>query len=462
MDVLTDTVTSYIRFCEDLTIQTKTLKIFPNSKPWVTSELKQKIKEKHRFRLSNNKEEMKRVQKELNVLIHKCKVDYKSKIEKRFESNNIRAAWDGLKTITGYFKKSVEFPSDNLAKLANELNKFYCRFDVSNRDAIPSIPCDSVMDVPCEITKEEIALRKINVRKACGPDGLSPRLLNVCSLELCDIFHILFNESVFSGEIPYLWKTAIIIPVPKISKPIELNDYRPVALTAVVMKCLERIVLGRLMQVVSPKMDGLQFAYRKSRSVEDATLTMLNKIYQHLDKQGSCVRALFVDFSSAFNTILPQVIIQKPINLNVPPYLCSWISDFLTGRKQRVCISQQGRTEVSNTLEVNTGAPQGCVLSPALFTVYTNDCMAGSENCTIIKYADDTVLLGLILNDDEEAYRDEIVIMTEWCRKHNLLLNVKKTKEIVFDFRKRQNVINQICIGNDGVEIVNKYNTWEL
>ena len=223
----------------------------------------------------------------------------------------------------------MEIPSDSLAKLANELNKFYCRLDVSNRDAIPSIPCGSVMDVPCEITKEEVArdLRKINVRKACGPDGLSPRLLNVCSLELCDIFHILFNESVFSGEIPYLWKTAIIIPVPKISKPAELNDYRPVAPTAVVMKCLERIVLGRLMQVVSPKMDGLQFAYRKNRSVADATLTMLNKIYQHLDKQGSYVRALFVDFSSAFNTILPQVIIQKFIDLNVPSYLCSWISD---------------------------------------------------------------------------------------------------------------------------------------
>ena len=145
------------------------------------------------------------------------------------------------------------------------------------------------MDVPCEITKEEVAraLRKINVRKACGPDGLSPRLLNVCSLVLCDIFHILFNESVFCGDIPYLWKTAIIIPVPKISKPVELNDYRPVA---------------------------RNFAYRKNRSVEDATLTMLNKIHQHLDKQGSYVRALFVDFSSAFNTILPQVIIQKLIN----------------------------------------------------------------------------------------------------------------------------------------------------
>ena len=67
------------------------------------------------------------------------------------------------------------------------------------------------------------------------------------------------------------------------------------------------------------------------------------------------------------------------------------------------------------------------------------------------------LLLGMILNDDEEAYADEIVIMTEWCRKHNLLLNVKKTKETVFDFRKRQNVINQIRIGNDGVVIVNKY-----
>ena len=97
------------------------------------------------------------------------------------------------------------------------------------------------------------------------------------------------------------------------------------------------------------------------------------------------------------------------------------------------------------------------MLSPALFTIYTNDCSSESDNCVIVKYADDTVILGLISDENEVSYRQEIENMTEWCRAHNLLLNVKKTKEVIFDFRKRSTVLNQVCIENAGVEIVNNY-----
>ena len=116
---------------------------------------------------------------------------------------------------------------------------------------------------------------------------------------------------------PNLWKTSTIIHVPKKANASELNDYRPVALTPVVMKSFERIVLNKLLSVVGPSLDKYQFAYKKHRGVEDATITVLNAIHEHLDKQGTYVHALMVDFSSAFNTIIPSILVAK-LDTHVP------------------------------------------------------------------------------------------------------------------------------------------------
>ena len=89
--------------------------------------------------------------------------------------------------------------------------------------------------------------KSINERKATGSDRISSKVLKVCNLELCDIFKFLFNESVVYGTIPSIWKTATIIHVPKKDKPNVMNDYRPVALTPATMKCLEKIILSRLL-----------------------------------------------------------------------------------------------------------------------------------------------------------------------------------------------------------------------
>ena len=76
----------------------------------------------------------------------------------------------------------------------------------------------------------------------------------------------------------------------------------------------------------------------------------------------------------------------------------------------------------------NIGSPQGCVLSAVLFILYTNGLIAKQNNCYIIKYADDTAIIGLISEDDEKDYVNEVKGVTDWCTDHNLLLNVKKTK----------------------------------
>ena len=141
----------------------------------------------------------------------------------------------------------------------------------------------------------------------------------------------------------------------KKSKPTVLNDYRPVALTAIAMKCFERIVKDFIVNQTKPFIDPSQFAYRTERSVEDAIVTLLHGIYSHLDRSKAYVRTLFVDFSSAFNMIQPHILLGKLRGMNVNPYLILWINDFLTNISQRVRLMQS----VSDIVYTNIGAPSG-------------------------------------------------------------------------------------------------------
>ena len=128
------------------------------------------------------------------------------------------------------------------------------------------------------------------------------------------------------------------------------------------MKVFERLVLSYLKASTDHLMDPLQFAYRPNRSVDDAINIALHYILQHLDNRNTFARVLFVDYSSAFNIIIPDLLHSKLTHLNIHPLTCLWITGFLTNRRQYVRLGPhllQPRT-------VNTGAPQGCMLSPML------------------------------------------------------------------------------------------------
>ncbi len=149
--------------------------------------------------------------------------------------------------------------------------------------------------------------------------------------------------------------------------------------------------------------------------------------------RNTYVRMLFVDYSSAFNTIVPATLVAKLQTLGLNRSLCSWILDFLTGRSQVVRMGNN----TSSPLILNTGAPQGCILSPLLYSLYTHDCTATHSSNVIVKFADDTTVIGLITDNDETAYREEVSTLTKWCQENHLSLNIDKTKELVVDYRRQ-------------------------
>ncbi len=194
--------------------------------------------------------------------------------------------------------------------------------------------------------------------------------------------------------------------MPKNSKPSCLNDYRPVALTSTVMKVFERLLKKHICSSIPVTLDPLQFAYRPNRSTDDAISQVLHSSLTYIDStNGNYVRLLFIDYSSAFNTIVPTKLAVKLSDLGITSSLCDWIQDF-----------------------------QG----PLLYSLYTHDCVSSHSSTSIIKFADDTVVLGHINNNDEAAYLDEVERLTSWSQENCLSLNVSKTKELIVDFRKRQ------------------------
>ena len=363
--------------------------------------------------------------------------------------------------------KSDPFPGKDQVTFAEELNSFFTRFDKHDfsqerldlKDQLISSLPPSDSDIE-EIEEETVAkiFKGLNARKATGPDGLSCRLLKTCSDQLSRIFCFLFNWSLKDATVPTLWKTSIVCPVPKVAKPSILNDFRPNALTCVPMKCLEKCVLSRIKNQTSHVTDPLQFAYKHNRGTNDAIITLLDHVYFHLEKPLSYARILYADFSSAFNTVQPHLMAKKLISLGVESRLNLWILDFLVNRTQFVkCHSvETGRTVFSSSRVTCTGTPQGTVVSPVIFTLYTDDCRSRMANIDLIKYSDDTALVDCTNNDTD--YQQAISDFSKWCDDNFLDFNVGKTKEMVIDFRtSNQTDIPTLTIGGADVERVQEY-----
>jgi hypothetical protein len=233
--------------------------------------------------------------------------------------------WQDLQTIMGYKRKTSHIVDTDVL-LPDKLNTFSAHLEDN------TVPLTRLTTQDCGLSCSMPVVSKtfkcFNHHKAASPVDIPSRVLRACADQLDEVFTDIFNLSLSQSAVPTFLKISTIVPVPKKAKVTELNDNRPIALTSVIMKCFERLVKDHFTSTLPDTLDPLQFAYRPNRSTDDAITIALHTALCHLDKRNTYVRMLFIDYSSAFNTIVPSklIITLEALGLNPPCATGSWNS----------------------------------------------------------------------------------------------------------------------------------------
>ena len=248
-----------------------------------------------------------------------------------------------------------------------------------------------------EITVPEIvkALNRLKLSPGCGPDGLPNIVFRKCAVAFSYPLYLIFTKSVSSMEVPLLWKLANVMPLFKGGVHSSPSNYRPISMTSVCSKTLERLIVSRLYDYlnVNNLLSAFQFGFRAGLSVTDQLLLAYDYVSAHMD-QGNDVDVLYFDYRKAFDVVNHKVLLTKLSLIGICNPLLGWIKDFLTGRKMKVVVHGSS----SRTVDVTSGVPQGSVIGPVLFLIFINNIASGLSSKFAL-FADDLKLyLALPIN----------------------------------------------------------------
>ena len=278
-----------------------------------------------------------------------------------------------------------------------------------------------------EISTELVFEHLINldVNKSIGVNGVSPRVLVNCANSLAVPLCHIFDLSLSSGTCPAKWKQANVTPIYKKGSRLETNNYRPVSLTSIVCKVLEKIIRDAIMNhltsnnLLSEKQHG--FVNGK------ACVTNLLETIEFLTKRFCAnipIDIIFMDFLKAFDLVAHKRLAFKLSCYGITGSLLAWIVSFLSNRVQRVVMGEV----VSSWEEVTSGVPQGSVLGPILFILYINEISEILISLSEL-YADDTKLLKEIQSEEDiHILQNDINRIVDWTRTWLMKLNESKCK----------------------------------
>lgn len=345
--------------------------------------------------------------------------------------HDAKTMWTKVRQLTGRCK-ATNTVCNNATITADSLNDYFAAISNDVSYAAPSVK-STVNNRSAENQITEWRMFKLLDTlplTAMGLDNIPAWFLRIGAPFFSAPISDMMNLSLSSSTVPRQWKAASILPIPKIPSPLSPSDYRPIFITPVLSRLLERIVVT---DFVYPSFQSLppnlsfkdQFAFQPTASTTVALIHILHTITTLL-QTILYVIVYALDFSKAFDSVRHSAVLDEYLQLEMPDNIYNWLESFF--RDHSHCTSFGN--ESSEFRKIMASIIQGSGISPASYVVTASDLHATTPGNSVDKYADDTYLI--IPASNVESCASEIAHIEDWALNNNLRLNRTKSVEIVF------------------------------
>jgi hypothetical protein len=319
---------------------------------------------------------------------------------------------------------------DDPTIMANILQRQY-KAVFSNPETDTEIDIETNQDIQStlddiDFTEEDIlkAINLIPYNSAGGPDKFPASIFKECKDQLSKPLFTIWRKSLDTGKIPHKYLQQCIVPIFKKDNKAKAENYRPVSLTAHIIKIMERVLRVKIIEYIETNniLSNEQYGFRQGRSCMSQLINHYENLISILEENENA-DALYLDMSKAFDRVDHAILLKKMYAMGIRGRIHQWLAAFLKNRKQYVLVD--GYT--SDVEEVLSGVPQGTVLGPLMFILYINDITKYIKNCYIKIFADDSKIVKAINKlEDRELLSEDLQAVTEWAVKNKMALNKLK------------------------------------
>lgn len=301
--------------------------------------------------------------------------------------------------------------------------------------------CEDSSELDKTIEESEISsvIKKLKVRKACGRDGISNKIVK--NLQHCFIPFLiaLFNQTLEQGNYPDQWKKIMIIPIFKRNgSPNDVNNYRGIGLLTTFQKIFNKIIQSRMYEWAEGKrlLPRFQAGFRKNHSTINQVFVLRTLAEKYLNRQQSLFVA-FVDYNKFFDSIQRHVLWAKLSSMGISRKMLTLLISMYTDTGFAVKFKQD---EISKYTPTRTGVTQGDVLSPLLANLFTSDFESAlgdidfphfpymnNAEVKMIQFADDLALI----STTPIGLQRQLDALSKYCKSCGLSVNTRKTKVMV-------------------------------
>ena len=271
-------------------------------------------------------------------------------------------------------------------------------------------------------------LKQVKPSRAPGPDGITGHVLKNCAPSLEVPLSILYNKSYSTGELPQDWKLANVVPIHKKSRKDNVENYRPISLTSLVMKIFEKCIRTKIFEICEERISPHQHGFLPKRSCTTQLINFTQDLALNLNSKWQ-TDVIYFDFAKAFDSVNHDVLLEKLKHIfHIDGHLLQFLISYLKNRKQRVIIDGH----FSSDTEVNSGVPQGSIIGPLLFVLFINDITnVLSRGTQILMYADDTKIWKVIHNhEDQITLHKDIANLYDWSVLNKISFHPHKCKVV--------------------------------